>query len=199
MAGYVRDRGGGLWQVWRVHNFSAHHGADRLSPVVDRDSPHLRCRSSWRSCAFRPDRRAWTASPTPRPVPVSGTVGVCKKGSVRFPHFSDVEPILLTEGLHEHVVGFIWLDGRSRMRTPAGQLATLPEAIQVELWDIVRAAAGLSQEERVDVMAALTGTAEAMIIHRPMTRVGVTALINAVGQVVTQVDHAAFPRTEEVV
>lgn len=83
--------------------------------------------------------------------------------------------------------------------TPADKLAALPEPIQAELWDIVRSVAGMSQEERADVMAALTGTAEAMCIHRPLTRAGVTALINAVGQVITQVDHAAFPRTEEVV
>lgn len=81
--------------------------------------------------------------------------------------------------------------------TAADQLAALPAPIQAELWGLVRAAAGLSQDERADLMAALTGTAEAMFEHRPLTRVGVTAMFNAVGQVVTQVDHAAFPRTQE--
>ena len=82
--------------------------------------------------------------------------------------------------------------------TPAQQLAALPAPIQEQLWALVRAGAGLSQDERADVLAAFVGVAEAYLDHRPLTAAAVLTAINAAGQVLTEIDRAAYPRTEEV-
>ena len=82
-------------------------------------------------------------------------------------------------------------------KTPVEQLAALPSPVQRELWRLVRAGAGLSQDERADVLVALVGVCEAFITHRPSAASEVAAVFEAVGQVLTEIDRAAFPRRQE--
>ena len=83
--------------------------------------------------------------------------------------------------------------------TPADQLAALPEPVQAELWAIARAAIGMDRDETEAFLTALVGVAEAFIWHGTSDQVTVIQLLNAVAQVVTEVDRAAFPRTQETI
>ena len=85
----------------------------------------------------------------------------------------------------------------TEITTSAEQLALLPTAVQDELWATVRAGARLSQDERTVVLAAFVGVLEALVASRPPTVVGVTAFLGAVCQVLTEIDRAEFPRSEE--
>ncbi len=85
------------------------------------------------------------------------------------------------------------------MTTPTEYLYALPEPVQAELVRLVRASAGLSQDEKADVLAAFVGVAEAFLVHRPHTRLAVVGIVDAVGQVITEIDRAAYPRTEREV
>lgn len=84
------------------------------------------------------------------------------------------------------------------MTTAAGQLIRLPVSIQDELWQVVRSAMGLSREERAEVLAAFVGVGQAFRGTNHPAADAVTSLLSAVGQVITQVDHAGFPRTENI-
>ena len=80
---------------------------------------------------------------------------------------------------------------------PSQQLAALPAPIQEQLWRLVRAGAGLSQEERTDSLAALVGVAEAFLALRPDVAAVHVAVLDAVGQVLTEIDRATYPRSKE--
>mgnify|MGYP003707156235 CR=1 FL=1 len=82
------------------------------------------------------------------------------------------------------------------MTTAAEYLYALPKPVQTQLVRLTRAAAGLSGEEKADVLAAFCGVAEAFLVHRPLTRLAVVEMVDAVGQVITEIDRAAYPRTE---